>query len=112
MKKISIFEDLTYHEKRPAVKALLVTDSTKEIRIAMKKEQVMKEHQTPFPIVVYMVEGAIEFGVQQKIHQLKKGDLVTLEGNVPHDLRAVEDSVIRLTLHIGDKAERVKEVVQ
>ena len=112
MKKVSIFEDLTFNENRPAIKALLVTKSTKELRIAMKKAQIMKEHQTPFPIVVYVAEGAIDFGVQQEVHHLKKGDLVTLEGSVPHDLKAVEDSVVRLTLHIGDKTERVKAVVE
>ncbi|MGM0392360.1 MAG: cupin, partial [Bacteroidota bacterium] len=85
-------------------------ESSKEIRIAMKKNQVMKEHKTPFPIVVEIFEGKVDFGVNGVIHNLEKGDLVALEGNVPHDLLAMEDSIVRLSLSIADTVGRVEGV--
>jgi len=111
MNKASILSEVTYNDKRPAIKVLMDTNFTKEIRIALKKEQVMKEHQTPYPIVVQIVEGNIQFGVRKEIHHLKKGDLIALEGRVPHDLRALEDSIIRLTLTKGDQVKRVAKVI-
>lgn len=110
MKKASLVNDLQYNENKPAVQVLLDTDSSREIRIAMRKGHVMKEHKTPYPIVVEIFEGYIRFGVKGESYDFEKGDLVYLEGGVPHDLRADQDSIIRLTLTKADTAERVKGV--
>lgn len=110
MKYASLTQELEYNDNKPAVKVLMDTDSSREIRIAMKRGQVMKEHKTPYPIVVEIFEGQITFGVEGESHNLVKGDLVYLEGNIPHDLKAEEDSTVRLTLSKSDTAERVKGV--
>lgn len=110
MKTASLTKELKYNENKPAVQTLMDTDSSKEIRIAMKKGQVMKEHKTPYPIVVEIFEGKITFGVQGQEHSVKKGDLLSLEGNIPHDLKAEEDSIVRLSLSKSDTVERVKGV--
>jgi quercetin dioxygenase-like cupin family protein len=113
MKTASLTQDIQYNkESRPNIKQLLETETGKEIRIVFKTNQVMKEHQTPFPIVVEIFEGSIDFGVKGKIHQLKKGDLVALEGNIPHDLKALEDSIVRLSLNKADTTKRVEDVAK
>lgn len=110
MKSASLIKDPEYNENKPAIKVLMDTDSSREIRIMMRKGQVMKEHKTPFPIVVEIFEGLITFGANGSTHNLVKGDLVYLEGNVPHDLKAEEESTVRLTLSKLDTADRVKGV--
>lgn len=112
MKTASLLKDLEFNDQKPAVKVLLDTDSSREIRIAMKKGQVMKEHKTPYPIVVELFEGAIKFGVNGDVHEFKKGDMLSLEGNVPHDLTAQEESIVRLTLSKSDSVDRVKGVAE
>src|SRR5690554_7284810 len=111
MKLASLVNHVEYHENRPTIQVLMETDSGKEIRIAFREGQVMKEHKTPFPIVVEIFEGAIDFGVNGEIHHLKKGDLIGLEGGVPHDLKAVETSTVRLSLNKADSTKRVEGVV-
>lgn len=111
MKTASLYQEFQFNENKPAFKVLLETSFSKEIRILMKNGQSMKEHQSSFPIVVEIVDGEIQFGVNQKIHQLKRGELIALEGGVPHDLHATKDSVIRLTLTKADSSERVKSVI-
>jgi len=49
MKLASLTQDLIYHKERPTLKILLDTEFGKEIRIAFKKNQIMKEHTAPFP---------------------------------------------------------------
>lgn len=110
MKTASLVKDLEYNDTKPAVQVLFNTDSSKEIRIALKKGQVMKEHKTPYPIVVELFEGNITFGVKGESHNLVKGDLASLEGDVPHDLKAEEDSIVRLTISKMDTADRVRDV--
>ncbi len=112
MKVASLVTSLEYNETRPAVQVLMETDSSKEIRIAFKKGQIMKEHKTPFPIVVEIFEGAIDFGVHDTIYNLKKGDLVALDGNVPHNLKAIDNSIVRLSLNTLDSVKRVEGVAK
>lgn len=110
MKSTSMYKEMEFNTAKPAVKVLLETDFTKEIRILMKKGQEMKEHKTPFPIVIELVEGAITFAVEGKEYSIAKGDLLTLSGGVPHSLVAMEESIVRLTLSKFDSPERVEKV--
>lgn len=110
MNTASLVEQLVYTEDKPAVTLLLTTKTTKEIRIVMKQGQTMKEHKAPYPIVIELFEGSIDFGVNGKKQRLKKGDLIALDENVPHDLTCVSDSIIRLSLSIFDHVERVNNV--
>lgn len=107
----SLLNDLQYHETRPTIQVLMETEAGKEIRIAFREGQVMKEHKTPFPIVVEIFEGAIDFGVNGTVHHLKKGDLICLEGGIPHDLKALAVSTVRLSLNKSDSSKRVERVV-
>ena len=112
MKTASIYQDLEFNENKPAIKVILETDFTKEIRILMRENQEMKEHQTPFPIVVELLEGEIIFGVEGQNYEVKKGDLLTLSGGVLHNLIAKKESVIRLTLSKLDSSKRVEGVAE
>jgi len=110
-KTASLLTNLEFNSEKPTITVLLETNNTKEIRIAMKMGNIMKKHQTPYPIVVELFDGEIEFGVDNKILTLTKGDIIALEGAVPHDLKATKDSVVRLTLTKHDKVERVEKVI-
>ncbi|MEW7279834.1 cupin domain-containing protein [Aquimarina sp. 2201CG1-2-11] len=110
MKTASLTQDIVYNDKKPSINVLIDTSASKEIRIVFKKGQLMKDHKTPFPIVVQVFEGAIDFGVNGSIQHLKSGDLIALEGNVIHNLTATENSIVLLSLSIKDKVERVKNI--
>ena len=108
----SFEENLEFSDARIVTSVVTETTFSKEIRILLKSGQVMKEHKTPFPITVHLLSGEIDFGVEGVNHLLKKGAIVSLAGNVKHDLTAKEDSVVRLTLSKLDKIERVEEVIK
>lgn len=106
----SFNDNLDYNESRIVTKVILETSFSKEIRILLKSGQTMKEHKAPLPIVVHILEGRINFGVEGEMRLLKKGDIIALESNIYHDLTAKEDSIVRLTLSKLDDANRVKIV--
>ena len=112
MNSANILKDVTYGDKKPAISILLETATSKEIRIVFAKDQYMKKHQTPFPITVEMVEGDLDFGVEDTVHRLVKGDILSLDGGVPHDLLAKSNCIVRLTLSKGDTLQRVEDVVR
>lgn len=107
MKIESFNEDVVFGDKI-STKVILETSFSKEIRILLKSGQLMKEHKAPFPIIVQVLEGEIDFGILGKIHKLQKGAIVTLNANVPHDLTALQDSIVRLTLSKLDTVSRVE----
>lgn len=111
MKTASLLKNIEHNESKPAISVMLETDFSKEIRIVFKANQLMAAHKAPKPIVVEIVEGAIDFDVQETTYHLTRGDLITLEANVPHSLKAISNSVVRLTLSKGDTAKRVGDVI-
>lgn len=112
MKNSSYNTDLEFDDNRPRTQHILETSFSKEMRNFLKKGQVLKEHRAPFPIVVHLLEGSVDFGIEGEINRLNKGDILTLAGKVPHNLLALEDSIVRLTISSLDKAERVEDVAQ
>jgi len=112
MKIHSFNEDLETNPQKVLTKVILETAFSKEIRIQLAEGKTMKKHQTPFPIIVHLLEGEVDFGVNGETHQLKSGDIITLEGGIPHDLLAKKNCIVRLSLNKRDRSERVEEVVQ
>ncbi len=112
MKVASFLKDIKFNQDKPALSLLLDTDFSKEIRIVFKKGQVMEDHQAPFAIIVQVVKGIINFGVHDETHQLNTGDMITLKPHEVHNLLAVEESIVRLTLSKTDSVKRVKQVIE
>ncbi|RRJ88018.1 cupin [Paenimyroides tangerinum] len=111
MKIASVLTDIKYGETTPAVSVLVNTTTIKEVRIVFKEGQEMKEHKAPCPIVVSVVEGSIDFGVGKEHFILEKGMLIALEANILHSLKALQNSILRLSLSKADNIDRAKEVV-
>jgi quercetin dioxygenase-like cupin family protein len=111
IKTASFFTDLEFSDKSVVITPMLNSNFGKEIRIAFKDGQVMKEHKTKFPITVSTLKGSIEFGVGEDMFVLNEGDVIALEGNVMHELKATAESVVRLSLHKSDSVDRVKGVL-
>ncbi|MDP2850497.1 MAG: cupin domain-containing protein [Sulfuricurvum sp.] len=108
----SFTSDIVYGDTQPIITPLITNEFTKEIRIVFHAGQSMKAHKTSFPITVMIVQGRIDFGVGEERYTLSAGDVVALEGNVVHDLNALEDSIVRLSLHKGDSVARVSGVLK
>lgn len=106
----SFSENLEFSDNQIVTQVILETSFSKEIRILLKNGQTMKEHKAPFPIIVHILEGKIDFGIEGEIKSLKTGDVVSLDSNIYHDLAAKKNSIVRLTLSKLDDASRVKKV--
>ncbi len=112
MNTASFLTDLKFSDESVVITPMLDSNFGKEIRIAFKAGQIMKKHKTKFPIAVMTLKGSIEFGVREELFTLNEGDVITLEGNVMHELKATKESVVRLSLHKGDTIARVKGVLK
>ena len=107
----SFNSEVEFDENRVKTKVIIETSFSKEIRILMKNGQLMKEHTAPYPILIHVLKGSIELGVEGVINPMNTGDIIALDAGVAHDLTAKEDTIIRLTLSRQDKVERVEDIV-
>jgi quercetin dioxygenase-like cupin family protein len=112
MKIESFSNEAAFDETRVKTRVIVETSFSKEIQVLLKAGQIMKEHKTPYPIVIHLLDGNINLGVSGEVFSLKSGDVIALDGDIPHDLAAQEDSIVRLTLSKHDKVERVKTVIE
>lgn len=112
MTTASILDQIEYNENRPVVSVLLQSTAGKEMRIVFRKGQQLKQHKVGFPIVIHVVEGNIDLGAGSERGEFTAGSLVALEANVLHDLIAVQDSIVRLSISVNDTAGRIERLVQ
>ena len=94
------------------VNVLSQNSNTKEIQILMASGAAMNEHKAPFDISVQVLCGEIEFVVGSDKAVLKELDMVSLKANEAHSLRALKDSIVRLSLAQGDSISRVESVLK
>lgn len=111
MKTAKYFEEVSFSEGLK-IDALLQTQNSKEIRIIMPKNEIMKEHKAPGNIVVQILTGKIWFEVEGQKYEFQSGDMLALDALIPHSLGGLEDSIIRLSLSKNDDVKRVKEVAK
>lgn len=112
MQKFNIYDKIVFSNEKVQITPMIDSDASKEIRIVFTKNQIMKDHKTNFPIAVEIFEGEIDFGVGEEVYNLVKGDIVTLEAGVMHNLKANADSIVRLTLSKKDSVARVNGVLK
>jgi len=71
------------------------------VLIGMRENAELKEHTAIGNITVQVLEGEINFVAEQQILSLAKGQMITLEANIPHSVTALKDSFFLLTLVIN-----------
>ena len=108
----SFTADVIFGDTQPVITPLITNEFTKEIRIVFRAGQSMKAHKTSFPITVMIVSGEIDFGIGEERMIFGAGDVIALKPNVIHDLNAIEDSIVRLSLHKSDSVARVNGVLK
>lgn len=70
------------------------------ILIALKAQAELKRHTAAGPISVQVLKGSISFRTDENSNDLTIGQLLTLEGNVPHSVFANENSLFLVTKSI------------
>lgn len=61
--------------------------------VTFTKDGIVPIHNHPHEQIGYVVTGAIEFTIGERVEVLRAGDGYVIPGNVPHACRALEDSV-------------------
>jgi quercetin dioxygenase-like cupin family protein len=77
---------------------LIKRDALRVILIAMREGSELPGHRVEAGFTVQMLRGQVRFLVEGEERMLKRGDLFAVARGLPHDLVALEDSELLLTL--------------
>lgn len=66
------------------------------VLVAFKAGQKLDTHMAPAEVMVSILEGEIEFTIQDKAHIIKPGEFLLLGADVPHSVLAKADSKMML----------------
>ena len=64
----------------------------------LKKDATLCGHEVDGPITLQVIAGAIEFSVAGRPQQLRPGAVIVVEKAVHHEVKALEDSEMLLTI--------------
>lgn len=78
--------------------ALLKSPQLEVMRLVLLAGKTMPGHRVPGEITVQCLEGVVDFHFDGQARRLHAGDFVHLAGSVPHQLTALEDASLLVTI--------------
>lgn len=67
---------------------------------AFDRDGYLAEHSAPGLVTIHVHAGRLRIAADGSDHDLGPGQLLVLAPSVPHDVRATEESVMMLTVHV------------
>lgn len=99
-------EDAWLQSTGPSSKTLVKHPDLRVVLIAMRKNMRMPEHKATATISVQTLAGHVRLRLPDRTADLPMGQLLVLDQGVRHDVEAVEDSALLLTMSWhGQKSE-------
>jgi quercetin dioxygenase-like cupin family protein len=77
---------------------LLKTADLRILLIAMESGARMEEHHSDGRISIQVLDGKVRIGVRQQVREVSAGNLLALDRSIRHDVEALADSLLLLTI--------------
>ena len=91
-------QDDAYAHSGHAARTLIIEPDLRIVLVAMRTGSRIREHRADETASIYALSGHLRLNVSNKVHELRAGQLLVLEGGVRHDVEAGADSAFLLTL--------------
>lgn len=82
---------------------LFKSDKMRIVLIGLHENAELKPHKANGVISVQVLEGRIEFATEQQTTQLEKGQMIALQENITHSVKALTEGFFLLTLAMKSK---------
>lgn len=86
-------------ESGRSAETLVKYDEFRIVLVRMKPTSYMSHHKAEGPISIHVIHGRVRVHLSdERIEELKPGDLLTLDRCLEHDVEALEESAFLLTI--------------
>jgi quercetin dioxygenase-like cupin family protein len=92
-----LHEEATWSTGQNA-RTLIKYDTLRVVLVALKAGKSLTEHQTEGRISIHVLSGHVEVKAAGRTFNLRAGGLLALDRNLPHDVRALQESAVLLTV--------------
>jgi quercetin dioxygenase-like cupin family protein len=86
-----------------AARTLVKNGSLRSTLIGLAGGGELATHSADGPITVFVLEGALDFGVEDKTWSLRRGSLLAVDAGVKHSARSAEGAIFLLTVSLATK---------
>jgi quercetin dioxygenase-like cupin family protein len=101
----------SYTDGDPTGKTLVKEPDLRIVLLVLRSGGRMDQHRASGPVSIQAIDGRFTVDLPSGEVELTAGELVALEPNIPHGVKAIEDSVFLLTIgrttyqHVSDHHE-------
>ncbi len=93
-----LHEDPEWGARHRNAVTLLKEPHLSVVLVALQKGERLSEHKTSGPFTLQVVKGTVRVGVDHEARTVSTRGLVAMEQGVPHEVTALEDSAVLLTI--------------
>lgn len=98
-------QDESYSRSGRLGRTLARSGRLRLVLVALNRDVLVGTHRAESPMTIHVLEGRIGFRVGGQDHELRAGQVLFFEPGEAHDIRALEESAMLLTLSaIGSDA--------
>lgn len=94
---INLSKELDYTNGDVVTKNIVSNDNGSVTLLAFDYNAMIARHSVASDVLVYVIEGAVEFEVEDQRHKLESGDGMVLPANTPHTVIALDKAKVLLT---------------
>lgn len=92
----SLEEQIVQNADKVGFKDIMSNENGGIALLAFAAGQCLATHLAPAEVMVYALEGDVNFTVSDRLFKLRKGDFFLMGNGVPHSVEAVSDAKIML----------------
>jgi quercetin dioxygenase-like cupin family protein len=78
--------------------AIVRTPSFETVRLVLLAGREIPTHKVPGRIMLHCIEGRVQLGLPDATPELRAGEWLYLEGDVPHSVKGIKDASLLLTI--------------
>ncbi|MEO6681262.1 MAG: hypothetical protein ABIN48_00425 [Ginsengibacter sp.] len=94
----TIKSEKAWKEKDRNAITVFKTDAMSMVLIALHKNAVLERHTANGTLNVQVLNGEIDFATDHQKINMKQGQVIALHAGVPHEVSAIKESVLLLTI--------------
>jgi quercetin dioxygenase-like cupin family protein len=81
--------------------ALFKSRDLEVLRLVLAAGKSLPSHKVPGEITIHCLEGSLDIELDDATRRLEAGELLFLEGNVAHAVKALTDATALVTIALG-----------
>lgn len=93
----NIKASLEFSDEKPAILSIINTDKLSYKAVGLRKGQIMPKHKSGLKSLLIVLEGKIEFMINDEKFELDPLDTYEIPVDVEHEIRGIEQSIFTLT---------------